>query len=373
MKKKVGIITFHAAHNYGSMLQAYAMQKMVSNLGFENELINLRIDVQKKMYQPAHQKGKTFLEKLSRKVFLGSYKKALKAKYGCFESFIHHYMDVSDKEYKTLEDLNEANMDYDFYISGSDQIWNTACPDFSWAYYLPFVNKGKRIAYAPSMGQRATEEFIERDLKLFKKYLSNYDCISVREDDTARIIEKVMKFSPQITLDPTLMLDAGLWENSIEEEPLLKGDYIFYYTPHYNKRILQIARALSKRLNLKIVTSIIHSSKFMVLYPDFEKEVAVGPLEFLNLCKNARLVCGKSYHLVVFALIFKVPFYAIHGMEVNRTKHLLELTNLRDRSISEHDFDEKGINAFDLDFSEVDKLLSEMRKESFNFLSNALK
>ena len=372
MKKTVGIITFHASHNYGSMLQAFALQKVVNDLGFDSEIINLRTDIQKKLYLPAHKKGNSFITKIARFIFVVPFKNGLNKKYKLYEEFIKNSYKISPKEYSSLKELQENILTYDFYITGSDQVWNTSCTDFNWAYYLPFVKHGKKIAYAPSMGQRATKEFNKNEKKQIKEYLTSFDSVSVREDDTAKIIEEIVDIAPQITLDPTLLLNQSFWDSKISSTPIIEGDYIFYYNPRYNSSALEIARKLSKTRNIKVVTSIIHSSKFVIFYPDFKKELAVGPWEFLNLCKNAKLVCGNSYHLLIFALVFNTPFFSADGMKKNRIRHLLQLTNLSDRSISKDNFNEKVKNAFNINFSDVNSLLKEKKEESLNFLKSAL-
>lgn len=372
MTKKVGIITFHAAHNYGSMLQSYALQQVVTQLGYDCEIINLRTKIQKKYYTPAHKGGKSFIERSAKRIGLAIYKKKLLEKHRLFEYFLENDYTLSEHEYSSLEELCENPPDYDFYISGSDQIWNTACTDFDWSYYLPFVKEGKRIAYAPSMGQRATQDFSKHDKTCFEKYLSNYDFISTREEDTAMVIEDVLKVTPEITLDPTLLLDSSEWKKKFNSAPIIKGDYIFYYVPRIDTKVLNLTRRIAKKTKLPIVTSIMHSSKFAIFYPDFQKEIAVGPWEFLNLCINAKLLCGRSYHLNVFAIIFNIPFYAINGLKVNRTKRLLDWTNLTDRTISIDDFEQKIDAAFEVDFSDANRKINEQKTKSLKFLKHAL-
>lgn len=149
--KKVGIITFHAAHNYGSMLQTYALQQVVLSMGYDCEIINFRSIVQKEMYMPIFMRG-TLYGKCVRFIIQSSYALGILKKYRFFEKFLKEDLILSSKEYNTLEDLANADFNYDYYISGSDQIWNVESWDFSYSYFLPFVKFGKCIAYAPSMG-----------------------------------------------------------------------------------------------------------------------------------------------------------------------------------------------------------------------------
>ena len=149
---KVGIITFHGAHNYGSALQVYALQKVITDkLYYPCEIIDFRTEAQKDQYRPlTKRKGvKYFLKNL---YFLLYYTER-KKKYDLFEEFISEYLKLSDVQYDTEEKLERSDLSYSHYISGSDQIWNTVPNDASMMYFLPFVKKGKKIAYAPSFGQ----------------------------------------------------------------------------------------------------------------------------------------------------------------------------------------------------------------------------
>ncbi len=149
--KKVGIITFHASHNYGSMLQAYALQQVVLSMGYDCAIINFRNIAQKEMYKPIFMRG-TLYGKCVRFIIQAPYALGILKKYRLFEKFLKEDLILSSKEYNTLKDLENAEFKYDYYISGSDQIWNVESWDFSYAYFLTFVKSGKRIAYAPSMG-----------------------------------------------------------------------------------------------------------------------------------------------------------------------------------------------------------------------------
>ena len=144
-KRSVGILTFHASHNYGSMLQAHALQYVVVKLGYTCEIINFRKKEQLKMYAPIHKRG-SLLQRLVRTVTLFPYLKGCNEKYRLFEEFMQQYMNLSPDIYHTLEDVEKAGLQYDYYITGSDQIWNPICWDFDWVYFLPFVEKGKKIA-----------------------------------------------------------------------------------------------------------------------------------------------------------------------------------------------------------------------------------
>lgn len=328
--KKVGIITFHASHNYGSMLQAYALQQVVLSLGHECEIINFRTDIQKKIYSPFFM-YKGWLKKL----------KAIRyprlaiddiRKYRKFEKFLRQQYILSSKTYSTAEELKLADLDYNCYISGSDQIWNTTSGDFNFAYFLDFVRKGKRIAYAASMGP-APSMHLSLKKSLFpyiREYVSKYDSVFVREKDTAAMLEDIVGIKPEIVLDPTLLLNPQDWSALAGDKPLVSGDYILAYTPRYDdyKQLFVDAMKIAERHNLKVICTIPDNISRWRRNPRFEYYTATGPIEFLNLVKYSKYVFCKSFHAVVFSIIFCKPFFAYEGMMDSRISPLLKIAGL---------------------------------------------
>ncbi|WP_289192727.1 polysaccharide pyruvyl transferase family protein [Bacteroides acidifaciens] len=369
-KRSVGILTFHASHNYGSMLQAHALQYVVVKLGYTCEIINFRKKEQLKMYAPIHKRG-SLLQRLVRTVTLFPYLKGCNEKYRLFEEFMQQYMNLSPDIYHTLEDVEKAGLQYDYYITGSDQIWNPICWDFDWVYFLPFVEKGKKIAYAPSMG--GMKDAIEADyIPKMKRYIESYDALSVRELGTVQKMSTFIDRDLKMVLDPTLLVDVEHWNEMIDPQPLVAGEYLFLYAPVFNLPTFEMVRRIADRLKLKVVISQLYGREITYKYRDFMIYAAVGPKEFLNLCKNARLVCGNSFHLIVFSILLKVPFLAVNGLSDNRISDLLHKTGLEGRAISNKNFDEAIGNAFSLTFEEAQQRLDEERKSSINYLMKSL-
>lgn len=327
--KKVGIITFHASHNYGSMLQAYALQQTVIALGHECQIINLRTATQKKMYNPLFMK-KNWVKKL------GIIRYPLLTindirKHWLFEKFMKENYFLTSRVYCSSEELKNESFDFDCYISGSDQIWNTGCQDFSTAYYLDFVKKGKRVAYAPSMGP-CPEQGKDIFNKFISESLSRYDAISVREQGTATRIKQITDKNIEIAADPTLLLSSSKWANLAGSSPIVRGKYILLYTPcyeHYKELYVEAAR-FAEKCDMKVICTLPDGYRDWHRNRYFEYFIAVGPLEFLNLIKNANYVLCGSFHAVVFSLLFYKPFYAYKGMEDCRISHLLEMTGLEE-------------------------------------------
>ena len=372
-KKKVGIITFHASHNYGSMLQAYALQQTVLGMGCECEIINFRTERQREFYRPIFSRG-SFVDRLKRSLFYAPYLLAWKKKQQLFERFLKEKYRLSSKEYSTLEELEAATLDYDVYISGSDQIWNISALDFDWAYFLPFAGSSRRVAYAPSMGPLPHQLTFNRE-KADKtaELLKSYNHISVREQQTMEIVTQLTDADYTVTLDPTLLVESQKWSIMAGEAPLIKGNYIFLYTPWYNADVYEEANRMSKTLKIPIVVSLFHDgalANLKIMRRHYHCLLASGPLEFLNLCKFATYTIGKSFHLVAFSILFRKPFFAVNGMEDSRVIDLLKLTGLEHRSVSPI----KGFSTIptQIDFDEVHHRLADAKKQSLNWLRESL-
>lgn len=338
VKKKVGIITFHASHNYGSMLQAYALQQTVLGMGFDCEIINFRTKIQTELFKPPFMRG-TVLGKVKRFILFLPFNHSLLGKYELFEKFLVSYFKLSDKKFSSLSELNEANLPYDVIISGSDQIWNTYCHDFDWAYFLPFAKSARRVAYAPSMGPEPNNSIkagMEQQVRLL---LESYDAISVRDSLAQEKLKKLADIECPVMIDPTLLLPVKGWHDIAGDTPIVNGKYIFLYTPWYKKSVFDVAMLISKDLKLPVVVSQLYDNwkyNSWIVNKDFKSHISTGPKEFLNLCRFATCTIGASFHVVVFSILLRTPFYAIDGMKDSRVAELLTMTGLESRSWDLH-------------------------------------
>lgn len=367
MDKKVGIITFHAAHNYGSSLQSYALQNVVSRMDTQCEIINFRTEAQKDQYRPlTKRKGMKYV--LKNLYFLLNYKPR-KAKYDIFEQFISEKLVKSSREYESLEQLQAADLDYTHYISGSDQIWNTAPNDANMAYFLPFVKKGKRIAYAPSFGQIGNIRYKDQ----IKQYLEQYDSLSVREEAGAQLVEELIGKKVPVLVDPTMLLEKREWENLIPKQRLIEGEYIFFYTLFADTEMIRIVKKVSQVLGIPVVIS--NVSNQYEIFSGFLKHTETGPMEFLSLIQNAKFVCTSSFHGTVFSILLHKPFMAIRGATDKRISNLLNVTSLEHRSVLSPDeiTKDRVDGLMSIDFTASDVAIQQERKRSLDYLEKALK
>lgn len=363
---RIGIITFHASHNYGSMLQAWALQTYMQEFGHHVEIVNFRSKIQKIIYHKPLSFARTdvALASLKRLLLFPSSIKSLYKKWHLFEEFLHHELNLS-KEYESYSDLVRETHNYDLLICGSDQIWNTNARDSGDAYYGNWF-KGRKMSYAASMGQypeRCNANYLKEQIKGFEK-------ISVREERTKRfLIDNGIANDASVVCDPTLLLDAEQYDALAGDEPLLKGDYVFFYTPvGMPYEYLAIASEIGRRMGCRVVTEKAYYPKDISQYGNIEEYIPTGPKEFLNLIKYAKCVCGGSFHLHVFAILFKKNFYCINGDKDSRTNNLLGLLGLKNRIVSLHT--PSGINYRDIiDYDDVFERIKTIRKQSYFYLS----
>ena len=367
--KKIATITFHASYNHGSNLQAYALQEYIKKIcknDCQYNIINLRTQIQQEMYKTCFEK-KGIKNRIKRILKAPEKKNLLKRKER-FEDFINNKLQVT-KEYKSLEEVKKDNLSFDYYVSGSDQLWNLQAKDFDWANYLEFVEKGKRISYSASFGP-TKQIWNDKEKERIKKDLLLYDYLSVREQGSFDNVKELTNIEPEINIDPTMLLKKEEWMEIINKEPLRNKDYIFLYNLKGNKEIIDIAKIVSKITKMPVIVT--QRTIRSEIFYGFEKKFDAGPLEFLNLILNAKLVLSSSFHGTVFSILFNKPFYAINGAKDFRISTLLEKMNLKDRTIEIDNIEEKCRKIYDIEFKEANTLLDEERNKSERYLKKAL-
>lgn len=370
-KKKVGIITFHASHNYGSMLQAYALQQTVLGMGCECEIINFRTERQQEFYRPIFSKG-SFVDRLKRSLFYAPYLSSWKKKHQLFEKFIKERYHLSQKEYTTLEELEQADLDYDIYVSGSDQIWNPTQLYCLEPYFLTFAPKGKKkVSYASSI---AVTELNADEKQDFQRWLSDYDIISVRERHAQQLLASFISQPVTLVADPTFLLDAGIWK-AFAVNPKRQSPYILLFTLDYDIDLLRFAVRISREAGLCLIY-------LNQLLPKLDNEdcVAVrdaGPKEFLGYIACADMVITNSYHATVFSIILEAKsFYAYiagHNQRGSRITDLLDTFGLQQHLLRQDlSEDYRTLSSRRTDWHRIREQAQRERNGGREFLNKAL-
>lgn len=346
---KIGILTFHRAHNYGAILQAYALQEMLRSKGHCVEFIDYRNPYLLSVYNWFS--WKRFITKnVMRTIKELSLIIKRKRRYDNFQHFIQSKLYVSSQSYNLIS--------YDIIIIGSDQVWNTKLTHgFDFMYWGNWNHNNTVVAsYAASM-----EDHISPDKKTeISKLLKNFNFISVREESIKNQLRLLTDRNINVVIDPTLLLNRERWLE-IESKPIVKGDYILLYQVRNNEIAENIAKQISKRLSTKIV----HLSARIDLGNDKET-ISSGPLEFLSLFCHAKFVVCTSFHGTIFSLIYHVPFCSVILKDGNdaRVINILSQVGLEERGVSEY-----ANHLFSpVNWKSVDERIDKMRQESMNYL-----
>lgn len=375
--KKVAIITYHASHNNGSFLQAYALQEFISSLdGYTCEIINFRQPEQQKMYSIFEEQ--ITLKGTLKNLFILLHYKDIKKRYDTFELLMQTRLQLSENCYHKVEELTDVEKQYDLFISGSDQIWNAITIDFSDAYLLSFVTNKPKISYAASLGGRL--EFLENTdvCNQMKELLQQYSALSVRENIAKKFIQELTDKQVVTSLDPTLLLDPEKY-NTLCAPRLVEGDYIFFYYIEYIPEAIETVAAFSAMTGLPVVVAysglylnIVRTRKY-----GFKIFYDAGPDAFLSLIKYAKYVLSNSFHGVVFSIIMKKQFYAVRSLyngeyrDDDRLDTLLEKLGLEERQLKKEMLS-KDFQLSNIDYSLVDRKLEEEKQRSKAYLNRAL-
>lgn len=360
---RIGIITFHAAHNYGSMLQAYALKTFLTCGQNTAEIINYRTENQKDIYAVfTKRKGFRFLLK---NMFACTCYKALSSKYNLFENFLVNELGCADEVHLASEVNSLA---FDIVVAGSDQIWNINTNDFEWLYFLEGVY-AKKCAYAVSCGPGNVEI---TDKQRIANNLAKFSDISVRDYSTKYFVEQNSAKIATEVCDPVILLKKQEWKKLYQNVNIKKlpKKYIFFYTLSCDKRMIKIVKRISKEMGMPIVISQITNQYDMLL--DAHRMLDCGPKEFLYLIDNASIVITSSYHAMLFSLVFNKLFYVIAGTKDNRKKDILKKYNIEAQSVDETidvDLVKKQFYSENIDFSNV---VHDLRDKGIRFIGEKI-
>ena len=334
--KKIAIITFHNAINYGAILQCFALQNFIRReFDCTVKVIDYCPDFFKKaFYDPAKpwtaygvkSKIKAFLKKV---LFYTEVKK-LSRKHALLYEFIKKNID-------TVPFTSEVGKDFDIYITGSDQVWNLKMVNGDTTYLLDFVHNGIKLSYAASFKIENIDSYA---LNNYKKNLSTFKAISVREQNLQVFLDKELNLYSSVVLDPTLLIGRKFWNKRVYDKSILRNKYLLIYYVNPPDMLLRYAFSYAKKNGLNVV-SLNHIRNYND-YIDFS-DASID--EFINLVAYAEVIFTTSFHGMAFSIIFeKAFFYEIPEKSGNNNARLISLANklgLENRNIAKCDFESK--------------------------------
>ena len=359
---KIGIITFHCAHNYGAVLQCYALQEFLKDLGHEVKVMDYRPSYLTKGYRPLRFIASRHID-LMLKAFMVDILKfpIMLRRYRAFSRFIEGRLDLSSRC-----DAQSFVSDMDVYIFGSDQIWNpwiTNGGDNIYMGRLPFEKGNKTyVAYAASLGM---DSLAKTDQERFAEQLKNFDSISVRECSFKNMLASLTDKNVELVLDPTLLAPRSVWDKL--DDNVKDSGYVLVYQVRKDSAPMAFAKHIARQLNAEVVTL----DTFFSWRMGREKKSSASPEEFVAYFKHARCVVTTSFHGTAFSVIFNKTFYCLElgdGCD-GRSKSLLHSLHLDERMVDKLD---RPVYS-DVDYKEANEILSGLRKSSEQFLSESLK
>lgn len=340
---KVGILTINDDINLGNRLQNYATQEVLKKLGIAAHTIR-------------NTTAKYIIKKDKKHI----------TRRNLFAKFNEDYINFSDIVIDKYNIPNDLSSKYDFFITGSDQVWNPYFDDrTSDIDFLTFAEEKQRIAFTASFG---VENIPNKLKEYYIEKLTSFNHISVREYAGAKIVEELTEKNAEVLIDPTMMLTYDEWSKIAKRPEKLKdGKYILNYfigglSDIRRKEINKIA----KENNCKVIN----------IFEEDDDFFSSGPCEFLYLIKNSFLICTDSFHSSAFSLLFNRPF-VIYNREdsinqgersmKSRIDTLFETFKLHNR-VHNGIIDENLLNH---EYKESFEILEKERIKSINFLKKA--
>jgi hypothetical protein len=370
--KKVGILTINDYNNYGNRLQNYAVQEVLKKIGCNPKTIvnkNLSKNTIVKKNFKERIKNKSINDLLKRSIYKTKnkilYRRIKETRIKVFKEFTKKNIIETEFSISSTEMPQNLPFEYDYFITGSDQVWN---PNFRYDMdidFLTFAPPEKRIAYAPSFG---ISEIPTNLLGKYKIWLNNMAALSVREHAGAKIIKDLTGRDAVVLIDPTLMLNKSEWLTLSKGKTIkLEKDYLLtYFLGGINRATEKKIREVAKKYDLKIIN--LAQIKSKTLYK-------IGPDEFINYINSAKVLFTDSFHGAVFSILLETPFVVFE-----RESNIPSMNSRIDTLLSTFKLEsrlEKNIKSnsqiFDIDLTHTKSILDYERKKSLDFLRQALK
>lgn len=357
--RKVGIITFLHNDNFGSALQAFALQAVIGDIGYDAEHIDYHPDSKEKirnMISNGNSPG--LLVDGLRKRSVKSCQKGAQQKAASFPAFYAGRMKISPV-CTSATALREMARRYEILVCGSDQIWSPVWLNPS--YFLNFASEGQRkVAYAASLGVAKLPGLRKR--KRIRRLLSGFDAISVREAAGAKLIKEIAGIEPDIMPDPVCLLKKEAWLHLAEEQNFENPTIVCYFigeSAEYWKKVAE----LRKQTAYDVVVIPVTAASYYSGYPLLD---GLSPEQFLGCLAAAAIVCTDSFHGTALSVILEKPFRLFRRYrdddpesKNSRLDHLLSVLDIDPA---------KGVT----DASAVNARLEHLRIEGRNWLENHL-
>lgn len=370
--RTLGIITIHKINNYGSVLQAYALQKVCDALGFKSEIIDYKFP---NSFHLSNKYIKTndFQHNEPKWIKL-LYALDLMKQHKAIRNFVSKYEHLSYKQYNSPLELELDAPQYDVYITGSDQLWNPRHCNGDPAFLLHFApDDALKISYAASIGANSIPEELKPQ---YKELLKRYTHISVRENSGVQVVNDVAGKEATVVLDPTLLLSRDQWNLIATPKRLFKKKYILCYFLNYTFNAFPYVDRLTEYMQKQTGYEILRVARppHRIGLPHTHYRVDASPEDFLALVRDAEMVLTTSFHGTAFAVNYGKPvFTVVQNKDASDSRQVSLMCNLGlEAQILSINDSMPNRSRFTYDLLSEQKRLQMLREQSIDYLKFAL-
>lgn len=383
---KLGIVSCYFINNYGSILQAYALQEYLSSKGIECDTISVEglktyLDYKKRQYyiHNIHKFGLIFSKlpiiclKILQKINYRNLGQMYSERVRRFDDFRKNFI-FSNGIAASLKQLGDLTAVYDMIVVGSDQLWrpDNIFPDYYTLSWVP--DNIPKVSYATSFGVAGLDRCYKERARFFLNRLSS---ISVRESSGCNLVKELTGKSPYMVCDPVFLLTKSKWDMLSDASLCPNQKYIFTYFLGGEKRCRKFAEKLSDITGLPVL-GIVHNDSYIASDESIDYPIAsCSPNEFLGLITNAEYICTDSFHATAFSTIFNKNFFAFNRFKMqrhgtnSRIESFLKMIGLETRLISSPSkvYD---IVLDDIDYESVNNKILSFINKSYDFIEKEI-
>lgn len=354
--KKAGILTYYNVHNHGSSLQALGLKNVLTSMGYDVSFLSFDRNYD---FIPVEKKNKYKIG-LSSIPFYFKY---------MFQMGISNILFNLSKKHK-LDTFTENNLpsggrysDYhgDLVVIGSDEVFSFEIGINPFFYGIGLDAK-KVISYAASFGPTISEDIQKNRLGyMLKSGFESLDAISVRDNNSMRIVNEYSNKTPCLVCDPVILY--GYKEEQLKYKPQNDEKYIIVYSYDKNfrdKKTIEQIKALAKKEKCRVY-SVGYHHKWC------DKNICPDPIEMLGLFKNSKCVFTDTFHGAVVSLITNTQFWVRLSGNQNKLRFLLSEYGLEGRIVDDFEDQNRLVNDV-IDYNKVNTILENRRKASLDFL-----
>lgn len=376
---RVLVRTLPLGNNYGGILQAYALQQVLKNMGYSPATDSTTSNAMNPAVASAARMVARVLPSwavFSKRAIEFRNDVIIQATSVLLDEFVKHHITGVELYRKGGTADPSIIARFGKIVIGSDQVWRRGYGDVK-SYLVDFVSDPavRVISYAASFGRDSLAGYDDALIEETRMLAQRFHSISVREASAARLCEKHWQVSASHHVDPTMLLSREHYsslaadQHSVSLRPACLT-YLLDDSPKTGKLIDSVCKELSAN-----PTPLIRKPPNYAAWrrnPNIYRRPSVQT--WLRAFAEATFVVTDSFHGTIFAILNNKPFISIANEKrgVSRFESLLTMFELQHRLISSTDDNIAGIVSSDLDWAQVERVLAARRAEALSYLRDAL-